>query len=99
MTPWLNIWRFDTDALKRHAVDKAFGDFRAKYKNQVAVETRMEFAYSADAPTSPTECRIVYRAEPVAATVNDGIVVKYDGYSGDVVQQLYGKIEKEESTK
>lgn len=99
MSPWVNTWRFDTDSLKRHAVDKPFGDFRAKYKNQVAVQTRMEFAYSEDAPTSPTACVMVYQAEPVDGNVNDGFVVKYDAYSGDVVQQLYGKIEQEETAK
>jgi hypothetical protein len=87
---WLPLWRFDTDALKRHAIDKELGDFVARYENRVQVAARVDFTYSGDDPSSPTECRIVYTAVPVDPGVKDGFEVTYSGQSGDVVRREYG---------
>lgn len=90
VAPWVNLWRFDTDSLKRHGVDVALGDFMAKYHDQVHLSSRVEFVYDKDEPTSPTDCQIVYSAVPVDNSVQDGVILRYSANTGDVVKRQFG---------
>jgi len=90
---WANLWRFDTDSLKRHAVDQALGDFVAKHGNKVRVAATVEFAYSKDDPTSPTDCLIVYSATPTTEPVQDGVMMQYSAWSGEVTKRRLGEPE------
>lgn len=90
MQPWRPYWRFDTDALKRHAIDKGLGDFAARYDNRVKLASRVEFSYAEEKPTSATMSRIIYTAVPADGTIRDGIQIVYDGRTGDIVDRVYG---------
>lgn len=87
-----DLWRFDTDSLKRHAIDKALGNFIAKYRGQVRAVATVEFAYSKDDPTSPTDCLITYSATP-ADGQPDGVLMRYSAYSGEVTKRRVGEPE------
>lgn len=93
LAPWRLYWRFDTDALKRHAVDKGLGDFAALHGNRIKVASRVVFSYAEEKPTSATVSRIVYTAVPADGTVRDGIEIVYDGRTGDIVDRVYGAAE------
>ena len=88
---WKGILQFDTDSLKRHAVDKGLGDFMAKYNNKVQAAAKVEFSYSEDDPTSPTESAIVYTATPLDSSVHDGFTLKYSGDRGEILKRRLGK--------
>jgi len=84
------LWRFDTDSLKRHAIDGALGNFKAKYHDRVRIGCDVIISVSNEDPTSPTECLMIYRAVPLDPAVDDGLAVSYSGYTGDVVNQQLG---------
>lgn len=91
--PYKTLWKFDTDSLFRHALDKGMGDFAAKYNNQLRISSRVEIAYADDAPTSPTDCLITYTAAPLDASQQDGFVLKYSGITGEITHRQIGQPE------
>jgi hypothetical protein len=91
--PFKTLWRFDTDSLKRHAVDKGLGDFLARYDHRIRVSANVAFAWSKDDPTSPTDCVITYTAAPLDGTIHDGMVLKYSGSTGDITKRRVGEPE------
>jgi hypothetical protein len=90
---WAQLWRFDSDSLKRHAIDKSLGDFFAKHNNQVRAAATIEFSYSKDDPTSPTDCMIVYSATPVDGMAQDGVLMRYSARDGEVTKRRLGEPE------
>lgn len=90
---WAGIWQFDTDSLKRHGVDKALGDFMAKHDNLVRAAATVEFSYSKDDPTSPTDCLIVYSATPSTDGVTDGVSIRYSATDGEITKRRVGEPE------
>ncbi|MGI8907590.1 MAG: peptidyl-prolyl cis-trans isomerase [Candidatus Sumerlaeaceae bacterium] len=91
--PYATLWRFDTDSLFRHAVDRGMGDFGAKHNNRLRLSTRVEISYSEDVPTSPTDCLITYTATPADDAAKDGFVLKYSGITGEITQRRIGEPE------
>jgi hypothetical protein len=90
--PYASLWKFDTDSLFRHAVDHGMADFAAKYGNRLRLTARVDFAYAEDAPTSLTDCLVVYSAVPADGS-NDGFVLKYSGATGEITQRRIGEPE------
>lgn len=91
--PYSTLWTFDTDALFRNAIEKGMGDFAAKYDFKLRLTSKVEFSYSQDVPTSPTDCLVIYTAVPLDENAKDGLVLKYSGISGDVTHRRIGEPE------
>ncbi len=91
---WPKLLQFDTDALKRHAIDKGIGDFMAKHDNKVHVVAAVDFSYSDDDPTSPGDCLITYTATPVGAPAAEAFVIRYAGDDGEITKRRLGEVEQ-----
>ncbi len=87
---WQSLLRFDSDALKRHAIDEALGDFIALHDNRVQTAARVSFSYSDDDPTSPSHATLTYLAVPADSPSVAPLLISYSGQKGDLTRTIYG---------
>lgn len=91
--PWQSLLRFDSDALKRHAIDEALGDYIARHDNRVQTAARIRFSYSDDDPTSPTHASVTYLAVPADSPSASPLLVSYSGQRGELSRTIYGAMD------
>ena len=78
---WIRNWRFDTDALARHAYDNGMRDLFAKYSDNIHVNTRVEFVWDQG---KPKECWIVFELRPIDSSAKEMLTMKYNAGKGEL---------------
>lgn len=80
--PWAGLWRFDSDALARLGYEQGIGDYMAKYRQNVHINVRVEFAW---AGSVPQDCWIVYEMRPLeGASEEEVLTLRFSGKYGSV---------------
>lgn len=79
--PWNGVWRFDTDGLARLAYENGMGDYMAKFKHRVHINTRVEFEWDGNLPKAAW---IVFEMRPIDGADEDVLTLRFSGQYGSL---------------